>query len=439
MSRLILPSTILQQLQGSLFQDENEACAILFGNAVYTEGGLARILVQELVEPSTSDYIEKSPIAAQLSPQFVATIGQRVRKTGESVVFVHSHPFPFNQFSKTDDEGERVLAEFLEGRAPGLTHAALLLTPEAMLARILGRETALKVTGIGPTFHFSASLSLGGVEETYDRQVRAFGEVGQKVISSLRVGIVGLGGTGSVIAQQLAHLGVRDFLLLDPDTLEETNLNRVVGATRERIGEPKVEVAKEMILRINPEASVEAKIKSVLQNSVLKQLVDTDFVFSCTDSHGSRALINQLAYQYYLPTIDMGVVIAVQEGKVEHVAARTQLLAPGQPCMTCGNILDAEEIRRDLLSDFERKNDPYILNATEPAPAVISLNSTIASMAITMFLSYVAGIPGNARFIQYNAITGISRPVIYSQHPTCIVCSRNGGLGKGDGWYLPGR
>jgi hypothetical protein len=149
--------------------------------------------------------------------------------------------------------------------------------------------------------------------------------------------------------------------------------------------------------------------------------------------------LNQFAYQYLTPVIDMGVVIATQQNQMTHVAGRTQLLAPGLACMLCGNLLDSEEIRRDLLTDFERKADPYILGHPEPAPAVISLNSTIASLATTMFLNTVTGIPGTARFLNYNAMTGVCRPVVCTPHPSCIVCSASGALARADDWPLPAR
>jgi hypothetical protein len=107
--------------------------------------------------------------------------------------------------------------------------------------------------------------------------------------------------------------------------------------------------------------------------------------------------------------------------------------------MVCGDLLNYEEIRRDLLSEFERKNDPYIINDTEPAPAVISLNSTIASLAITMFLNYVVGTPGKARFLNYNGISGTVRAVHCEPEPNCVVCSKYGSLGQADEWPLPGR
>jgi len=198
-------------------------------------------------------------------------------------------------------------------------------------------------------------------------------------------------------------------------------------------------VADTWAKNINPAIRVEARQDSVLKASVARSLADTDLLFCCTDSHGSRAVLNQFAYQYLVPVIDMGVVIAMQEQTISHIAGRTQLLAPGLACMVCGNLLDPEEIRRDLLTDFERKADPYIIGHAQPAPSVISLNSTMASLATTMFLSVALGLPGSARFLNYDGIKGLCRPAFCEPHPACVVCSPAGALARSDEWPLPAR
>jgi molybdopterin/thiamine biosynthesis adenylyltransferase/proteasome lid subunit RPN8/RPN11 len=439
MSRLVFTQEMLCRLRGDLLKCEDETCAILFGQSVEIDGKLSRIVVRESKEPSSSTYTIRTAIRAQLKPEFVAEAAQRARKNNESVIFVHTHPFSMNQFSRIDDEGEKHLMEFFQQHVPKATHAAMLITPEVTIARELGKDRSLDVIGVGPEVTWSTKSATEFDRARYDRQIRAFGAAGQGVLKLLRIGIVGLGGTGSIVLQELAHLGVTDFLLLDPDVVEETNLNRLIGATPSDVGLPKVEVAKKWAQRINPKIRVDARQESVLKVRPALSLADTDFVFCCTDSHGSRAVLNQFAYQYLVPMIDIGVVIAVCENTITHLAGRTQMLAPGLACLVCANLLDPEEIRRDLLTDFQRQADPYILGNTEPAPAVVSLNATISSMAVTMFLNACTGIPGSARFLNYNAMTGISRPAICTQHPSCIVCSSYGAIARAEEWPLPAR
>ena len=135
----------------------------------------------------------------------------------------------------------------------------------------------------------------------------------------------------------------------------------------------------------------------------------------------------------------MGVAIVTQKGQITHIAGRSQMLAPGLGCLMCGDLLNPEAIRVDLLTDFERAADPYIVGAHEPAPAVISVNATISSISVTMFLAAVTGIPSHARLVNYNGITGAARVAAINPHPTCIACSSRGALARGNEWDLPAR
>lgn len=92
-----------------------------------------------------------------------------------------------------------------------------------------------------------------------------------------------------------------------------------------------------------------------------------------------------------------------------------------------------------MMSEAERKQDPYLVGAREPAPAVISINSTITSLAITMFLSAVVGVPSPARHLLYDGLRSRLRSVKGEPVQDCIVCSRAGVLARGDGLALQGR
>lgn len=439
MSRLVFTSDHLARLRKYLLASPLETCAILTARPVSVDGKVARLVVTESYFPDSSHYSARTSTRAVLKPEFFAPLAKRAGSAGESLVFVHSHPSGPANFSLIDGQGEEALREFLERRLPHGPHVSMLVAPAECRARFIGTNQALDVFGSGPDLIFYSRNRQTADKEQFDRQIRALGVDGQKRLQQLRVAIVGLGGTGSVVLQQLAHLGISDFLLIDPDTLEPSNLNRVVGSRPTDMGQSKGEIARRVAVQVNPGVSVEVRQESVLNLQAILKLADVDMVFCCTDSHGSRAIVNQFAYQYFVPVIDMGVVIAVHDGAITNAASRTQMLAPGLPCLVCAGLLDPNEVRRDFMTEFERKQDPYVLGDSVPQPAVISLNSTAASLAVTMFLAASVGFPAPARLINYNALTSMTRSAALSPHPTCIVCSQNGALGKADTWPLPGR
>jgi molybdopterin/thiamine biosynthesis adenylyltransferase len=332
------------------------------------------------------------------------------------------------------------LAAFLEHRHPA-THAALVVSAGGLRARRLGTSEELRVLSVGDQREVLFDPVPDGAPtlHVFDRQIRAFGLAGQQALQRLRVAVVGLGGTGSLITQQLVHLGVRDFVLIDPDVVEPTNLNRVAEAAAPDIGAPKVDVAARYAQRIAPDASVARIQGDIIRANFAREMLNADVIFGCTDSHGSRAILQQVAYQYLIPCIDMGTTIAVLNDRITHVYGRVQLLAPGHACFTCGGLLDANEVRRDMMTPFERKADPYITGAREPAPAVMSLNATVASLAVTMFLSVVASVPSRGRYLLYNAMASSLRTILPAPDPHCYICSRAGSLARGDAWPLLGR
>src|SRR5690242_13972898 len=105
-----------------------------------------------------------------------------------------------------------------------------------------------------PSFVNGAAMT-----ERYSRNEALFGAEGQRRIGETKVGIVGLGGLGSHVAQQLAYLGVEDYGLVDFDIVTNSSLNRLVGAEDADVetATKKIDVAKRMINRIKPSATVD--------------------------------------------------------------------------------------------------------------------------------------------------------------------------------------
>jgi len=427
------------RLARALLADEQETCAVLFTRRGGSES--AWIVAGWVLAPAAA-YSHRDTISVSLKPSYLVDLSNRARKEKLGVVLVHTHPHASGspRFSPVDDEGERPLAEYFHRRAPGAHHLALVIGPEGCRARRLGTAQEIPVWEVGSCARALFHPEVPEISsQAHDRQVRAFGARGQAIISRITVGIIGLGGTGSVAAQQLAHLGVQRFVVIDPDVVDVTNLNRLVGAAHSDVGHAKVEVAARQIRKINPAAEVVALAADIVDEETVPRLFGTDFLFLCTDSHASRAVVGQLAYQFLIPCIDMGVSITVRENAISHVTGRVQMLAPSLPCLVCTEALDGEQIRRELLTPEQRAADPYVQGIHEPQPAVISLNSTVASLALTMFLSALTPVPGAARLQFYDGVKGTVRPATASRVPSCVVCSTLGASGKGTDWPLPVR
>jgi molybdopterin/thiamine biosynthesis adenylyltransferase len=447
MKGIFLGGQMLGALRAELLASApSEAAALLLaGHAGKDED--SRLLVRESFAVPSEGYQVQERFRVVIDPSFMMPILKNARRERLSLVLTHTHPFADSaHFSSVDNEGEQVLMPVFFSRTGDSPHGALLVTAKEASGRIWTRRermpdklSPIVEVGRNLRIHDPYRAQSSEFSPQFDRSVRALGRDGQAMLASLSLGVVGLGGMGSVVAEQLAHLGVGKLVLLDPDRLEETNLNRVVGATQKDLGRPKVEIAADRARQVSPRIEVTPIEGDVIRSGDARRLLSCDFLFCCTDSHGSRAVINQIAYQYMIPTIDLGIRVQVREGTVESITGRVQMLAPGLPCLVCDELLDPEEVRRDLLSEEARARDPYIVGAREPQPAVISLNSTVASLGVTMLLSAAAGLRIAARHQLVLFGKGIVRTVAGDPSSNCVVCSVRGAFARGDTWPMAGR
>lgn len=219
------------------------------------------------------------------------------------------------------------------------------------------------------------------------------GEESEALFRATRAGIAGLGGGGSHIAQQLAHVGVGGFVLFDPDFSDFPNLNRTVGATFADAASklPKVLVAERMIRGINP-YSVVWPIQAEWQTD-FPALRACDVVFGCIDGFGGRAQLEESCRRAMIPLIDIGM--DVHEGEPYSISGQVVVSMPGRPCFKCVGF-----IREKDLDDEGRRYGEAGGN-----PQVIWPNGVLASTAVALFVQLIVPWcrihPGSA-FIGYD-------------------------------------
>jgi molybdopterin/thiamine biosynthesis adenylyltransferase len=440
---IVFEQDAINALQLCAHTEALETCASGLVAPAGQINGTPRYVVRELKPVPESAYQSRTTVSASISPAYCVELSNRARSSGLGVVLAHTHPGKnaHKSFSSIDDHGEIPLKDYFERRMPGSFHATAIFTEDDGKCRQLGSNQLAILRSVGKEVHHlsDAAPDTEHGAERFSRQVLVFGKQSQKKLGLMKVAIVGLGGTGSLAATELAYLGVSNFVLIDPDVVDMSNLNRLVGATVGDVGKAKVEQAANWIRTINHDAACTQYVGDIVDDHTAKLLLDCDFIFLCTDSHASRAVVNQITYQYLIPCIDMGVAIHSANGSINHIVGRAQMISSGLPCLICSGWIDANQVRIEMMSYEQRQQDPYFKGDGVPQPAVVSLNGAITSVAVTMFLSAVVGIPSSARMVLYDAMLGSMRPAVMNPHPNCIVCSPDGALARGDSWELPTR
>ncbi len=265
-------------------------------------------------------------------------------------------------------------------------------------------------------------------EERFSRQIALFGVDGQTKIRESRAVLVGLGGLGSHLAQELAFLGVRDFALIDHDCITASSRNRVIGARPVDVIDktPKVEVAKRLILEIDPDAAVATHATTL--TPAREVIADRTVVFGGVDNDLVRLELTEVSARHKLPYFDLASDTGADDDGLPTYGGRI-VFADGTRCLHCLRLLDPEDMRRAGLPEEAREahDDVYGIEKTAlggTGPAVVSVNGVVASLAVNEFMVWITGVREPEPQIVYYGEKRMIRRSTDKGDPNCPYCRR---------------
>ncbi len=333
---------------------------------------------------------------------------EEARKQGLSVVKFHSHPGGYARFSQQDDKSDgRLFPAITEWVESKVCHASVIMLGNGrMFGRAVTRagfQPLSMVAVAGDDLHFwhhdqvTRELhDLQALPAFTKRHAKAFGEVTTRTLTRLRVAVIGASGTGSFVIEELVRLGVGHIVIVDPDAVEDVNLNRILNATMAdaAAGRKKVDVAAGTILRIGLNTTVEVFPTNLYDPAAVRAVAGCDAVMGCVDSAEGRYLANRLATFYVMAYIDVGVALEADDaGAITQVCGYVHYIQPGRSSMLSRGAItmeqvSAEGLRRQNQDQYAQlRGEGYISNVTESRPAVISVNGVMASMAVNELLA----------------------------------------------------
>lgn len=235
--------------------------------------------------------------------------------------------------------------------------------------------------------------------EKYSRQ-SFLGFDSQTKIEETEIAVIGCGGGGSHIVQQLLHIGFRKMKVFDADWVEDSNTHRLVGIVypNDVVNKlPKVEVATRMARNIQGESLIET-FQSTWQESAEK-LKTCKIAIGCVDSFDQRDQLETFCRRFSIYYIDIGMGVKIHEGEPPQMAGQVILSAPGKPCMRCLGFITEEKLNDDR-SDY---------GDAGPQPQVIWANGVLASLAVGIAVDLVTqwtGQPDRVVYLSYNGNSG---------------------------------
>jgi molybdopterin/thiamine biosynthesis adenylyltransferase len=432
--------------------DGIEAAAyILFGEArIGTDpwhGRPRRRLVSHRVVPiAETDMVSASARhVTWATPGFMRLLAE-ARADGLVPGLVHTHPSGFDAFSDQDDRNEAELARTAANKGmPGLA-SLILVGADRFIGRLWSGPGSVMeaevVRSVGPRIHVWPRHPVLRDAAFLARQATLFGPAFNPLLASLRIAVVGCGGTGSAVAMLLMRLGVGHIVLIDGDVVDATNLNRLHGATIADVGSPKVDVLAREIRHAKLGTKVATSQCWLGASATQDALRAADLVFGCTDDHHGRLLLNRLAYAYASPLIDLGLRIRPKaEAAPPEMTGRVSTVLPGRPCLLCLGAVDpriaAEDaLRRKDPAEFgRRKAEAYVVGGGDPAPAVVTFTTELAAVAVNDMIDGLTGFRG-AGGMAHNRIrrfdTAQDRLTSCTALPHCPVCQASALAGRGD-------
>jgi molybdopterin/thiamine biosynthesis adenylyltransferase len=466
-----------EQMRKHLLRDEFEEICFLFCHVIETTRPSRLIFLADYVvilDPAC--YFRRTRTSIVVDPRAKNAVYRRfVESPYNGLINIHSHPFAHGAvaFSRKDDTDD--LRE-LPWQCDQLPRGKRKIGQKGVVyvaSMVFGQNTFDArgyMPGLPPTLPIIKEVQVPGetfriltptggkgtpplsyeARRTYDRQIRAFGEEGQRALAHLRIGLGGLGGIGSIIAQDLANLGVKSLVLVDFDYLGLSNLSRWQGGHLEDVGKLKVRVMAKRLKAMRPDMRITAIASRLTTAKALKALKACDVLIGAVDNHLARFILNRLSVQYLIPYLDAATVISKrkEDNQIE-LLARLAVVVPGTTaCLSCSQIkyYDQEEIAPHLYDPQTRKllmASGYIQNHPEVAsPSVMPLNTLAASMLLTELQNLVTGFHPLARsvamdYLQPNRRTIRSDSDNFPEGPASDCLSCTGLLGTGDSEPLP--
>ena len=394
-----------QKLKKHLLSDNLESAALIFCHHAKSKNQTKLIAFEITLIADQDCYRTATYITWQTKKYLSLKHIEKTDKEGLSIVTIHSHPSGFNDFSKLDDDNDKILFSsvnnwFDDNRPNG---SAIMLPNGDIFGRVVNKKS--KFISFSHVSIAGSSIKIlrhkqknSKIPEFAQRIIQTFGKGTFSVLNQLKVGIVGCSGTGSIVIELLARNCIGEIVIVDPDVVEQKNLNRILNTsiTDAQQAQPKVEVLKKAITKIGLKTNVEVYQETTYNKEVITALKECDVLFGCVDSAVGRYHLDCLASAYLIPYFDIGVgLYADKNGNISQAIMVSHYIEPAVSNLLSREVYTSEQVSAENLKTKnpthyqQQKKEGYITGIDEDQPAVISLNMQASCLAFNDFLARI--------------------------------------------------
>lgn len=361
-------------------------------------GARLRLLARSFIAVPYDECGERTGDRITWPGRYLEAANDTAEAEGLAVMAIHSHPGGLFGFSALDDASDRIVMPSLF-HAGGSIHGSAVMTPDgAIRARIY--DAALRVQNVGLVNVVGDDLKYWWSNGVITRRrPLAFTSGMTDELGRLTAVVIGVSGTGSVVAEQLCRLGFGLVILIDFDRVKHKNLNRILNtrladADKERL---KVEAFADAVVLYRGHGVAVPIARPITTREAVEAAASADVIFSCVDTLEARQVSDQMSAAFLQPLFDVGVTIPVRKSTdgpaITDVCGRIDYVQPGGSTLQDRGVYTPELLRAEYLRqtapDAHRHEIEagYIKGLAEQAPSVITLNMRAASACVNEFIA----------------------------------------------------
>lgn len=393
-------------------------------------------IVTTILPPTSSERNLHGNVSYE--PGYLTRATREAIRSGQGLVFMHSHPSPGWQDMSASD----ILAE--RDRISGVVRA----TGNPLVGMTVGtdgywsarfwnerpsgktREWSRKVRVLeqGRLIVWERPIARDVDRLKQRRTIESWGEERQRCLESLRIGVIGLGSVGSVVAEGLARTGIRELVLVDHDVVQLHNLDRMLNASAKDVGCLKTDVAEKSVRRASPASNVRiVNHRTKIQDKAAYAAArDCDILACCVDSPVARDLLNRIAYRDAIPVVDGGVEVRTdpRSGNMNAARWRAHVVSPYTDCLRCKGQYTSSDIMLEL--DGSWQNPDYIRRSGRRGTGgenvfCLSLSAASEILNMTLRMPIAEAWWPVQKGVERNLVTGRTKERSGVCHENCTI------------------
>ncbi|MBE7566645.1 ThiF family adenylyltransferase [Acidithiobacillus sp. HP-11] len=376
--------------------DGKEAAAILICSR--TPGPRLRLLVRDVLLVPHDECSRRTEHGLTWPGQCIEAAIDAAESEGLALILVHSHPSGYPEFSTTDDDSDQVIMPCIFEALGDMHGSAVMLPDGSMIARVYHRSGGVYPVDL-------VSMADGDLHYWWrdkpDRMLRpmAFTSDMTAELSRLTACVIGVSGTGSIMAEQACRLGFGRVLGIDHDHVEHKNLNRILNTN---LADAKDKRAKVHAFSDRANGYRQSDYFTPIEANLFSRkavlaAAQADVIYCCVDTHKGRMLADRLATSFLLPLFDVGVAIPTRQNGTElaiaEVTARIDYVRPGGSSLADRGVYTPATLQAEDLAESDPDTHAaqvgagYIERLPEQAPSVITLNMHASSTCMMEFIA----------------------------------------------------